>query len=224
MASFSQGFLDGLVVKNLPANAGDVDSVPGLGILGGWDDKEFPCNVGDLGSILGLGRSPRGDHGNPPQYSCLENPHGQRSLEGSIGSQRVGHNWAPKHTALKRNIFQNLNNLAKAEFRVGDGTSYLHPNNTKLQSIFSWENMLKIAALRPVVFPGSSVAKNPPAKACQCLSMQEMRVQSLGWKNSLDKELVTHSGIFAYRISWTEEPGWLQSMGLQRVGGTRLSS
>ena len=39
-------------------------------------------NVGYLGSIPGLGRSSRGGHGNPPQYSFLENPHGQRSLAG----------------------------------------------------------------------------------------------------------------------------------------------
>ena len=38
--------------------------------------------VGDLGSIPGLGRSPGGGHGNPLQYSCLENLHGQRSLVG----------------------------------------------------------------------------------------------------------------------------------------------
>ena len=42
--------------------------------------KEFACNVGDLGLIPGLGRSPGGGRGNPLQYSCLENPHGQRSL------------------------------------------------------------------------------------------------------------------------------------------------
>ena len=45
--------------------------------------KEFDCNAGaagDLGSIPGLGRSPAGGHGNPLQYSCLENPCGQRSL------------------------------------------------------------------------------------------------------------------------------------------------
>ena len=40
------------------------------------------CNVGDLGSIPGLGRSPGEGHGNPLQYSRLENPHGQRSLAG----------------------------------------------------------------------------------------------------------------------------------------------
>jgi len=41
---------------------------------GGSDGKESACNVGDLGSIPGLERSPGGGHGNPLQYSCLENP------------------------------------------------------------------------------------------------------------------------------------------------------
>ena len=44
--------------------------------------KKSACNVGDLGSIPGLGRSPAGGHDNPLQYSCLENPQGQRSLVG----------------------------------------------------------------------------------------------------------------------------------------------
>ena len=49
---------------------------------GGSDDKKSTCNAGCLGSIPGLGRSPGGGHGNPLQYSCLENPHGQWSLVG----------------------------------------------------------------------------------------------------------------------------------------------
>ena len=49
------------MVKNMPASAGDVR---------------------DLSSVPGLGRSSGGGHGNPLQYSCLENPHGQRSLAG----------------------------------------------------------------------------------------------------------------------------------------------
>ena len=53
-----------------------------LGFLAGLVSKEFACNVGDLGSIPGLGRSPGGGHDNPLQYFCLENPQGQRSLEG----------------------------------------------------------------------------------------------------------------------------------------------
>ena len=62
-----------LVVKKPPANAGDIR---------------------DAGLIPGSGRSPGGGHGNPPQYSYLENPHGQRSLAGynPCGRRRAGHN------------------------------------------------------------------------------------------------------------------------------------
>ena len=49
-----------------------------MGFPGGSDGKESAGNVGHLGSIPGLGRSPGEGHGNPFQYSCLENPHGQR--------------------------------------------------------------------------------------------------------------------------------------------------
>ena len=45
-------------------------------------DKESDCNTGDPGSIPGLARSPGGEDGKPLQYSCLENPHEQRKLEG----------------------------------------------------------------------------------------------------------------------------------------------
>ena len=51
-----------------------------MGLPGGSDGKESACNVGDLGLIPGLGRSPGGGHDNSLQCSCLENPHGQRSL------------------------------------------------------------------------------------------------------------------------------------------------
>ena len=63
------------VVKNLPANAGDIR---------------------DMGLISGSGRSPGGGHGNPLQNSCLENPHGQRSLAATVHG--VTKNW----TRLKR--------------------------------------------------------------------------------------------------------------------------
>ena len=48
--------------------------------------------------------------------------------------------------------------------------------------------------------------------------MQEMLVQILGLEDPLKKGMATHSSILAWKISWTEEPGVLQSMGLQRVG------
>ena len=57
------GFPGGLAVKNLPA---------------------MQETQGNMGLISGLGRSPERRHGNPSQYSCLENPHGQRSLLGLV--------------------------------------------------------------------------------------------------------------------------------------------
>ena len=51
-------------------------------------------------------------------------------------------------------------------------------------------------------FPGSSVVKNLTAK-------QETWVQSLGWEDPLEEEMVTHPSILAWRIPWTEEPGRL---------------
>ena len=53
-----------------------------MGFPGGSDCKESTCNVGDLDLIPELGKSPGGGLGNCLQYSCLENPHGQRRLVG----------------------------------------------------------------------------------------------------------------------------------------------
>ena len=47
---------------------------------------------------------------------------------------------------------------------------------------------------------------------------QEMQVQSLGQEDALEKEMATHSSVLAWEIPWTEEPGGLQYMRLQRVG------
>ena len=46
--------------------------------------------------------------------------------------------------------------------------------------------------------------------------MQEIQVQSLSQEDTLEEEMATHSSILAWEISWTEEPGWLQSMGSQK--------
>ena len=50
--------------------------------------------------------------------------------------------------------------------------------------------------------------------------MQETRVRSLGWEESLEEEMATHSGILAWEIPWTEEPGGLQPMRLQKLDMT----
>jgi len=69
---------------------------------------------------------------------------------------------------------------------------------------------LAAAARIPLGFLGGWAVKNLPA-------IQEMQVLFLGGEDSLEKEMATHSNILAWEISWTEEPGRLQSMGLQRV-------
>ena len=67
----------------------------------------------------------------------------------------------------------------------------------------------KLKTKRPA--PVAQTLKNPPAK-------WETWVQSLGWEDTLEKGMATHSRILAWRIPWTVEPGRLQSMGSQRVG------
>ena len=61
------------------------------------------------------------------------------------------------------------------------------------------------------IFLVAQMVKNLPA-------MQETRVLSLGWEDSLEKGMAIHSSILAWRIPWREEPGGPQSMGSQRVG------
>ena len=56
----------------------------------------------------------------------------------------------------------------------------------------------------------AQMEKNLPA-------VQETQVQFLGWEDPLEKEMATYSSILAWKISWTQEPGRLKSMGLQRV-------
>ena len=72
----------------------------------------------------------------------------------------------------------------------------------------SW--MFIIRCRKNESFPGVSVVKNPPA-------IQETLVWSLGPKDPLEKKMATHSSILAWKIPWTEEPGVLQSIGMQRV-------
>ena len=61
-------------------------------------------------------------------------------------------------------------------------------------------------------FPGGSVVK----KKKDTYAMQETWVRSLGQKDPLEEEMATHSSNLAWEIRWTEEPGRLQSMGLQK--------
>ena len=89
-----------------------------MGFPASSDSKESACNVGDLGSVPGLGRS---SGGNALQYSCLENPHGQRSLVGYSpwGCKHLGMteqlSIACIHRLFMPHIVSSLNQLIKVD-------------------------------------------------------------------------------------------------------------
>ena len=80
------------------------------GCPGGSDGEKSSFNAGDLGLIPGLGKSHGGGHGNSLQYSCLENPHGQRSLAGYSP-------WGHKESDMTEWL-STYNQLWKGEWRI----------------------------------------------------------------------------------------------------------
>ena len=71
-----------------------------------------------------------------------------------------------------------------------------------------------------VGFPGSASGKEP---SCQGRRYKRRGFNPWGQEDSLEEGMATHSSILAWRISWTEEPGWLQSVELQRIGHTEAT-
>ena len=74
-------------------------------------------------------------------------------------------------------------------------------------------------------FPGEGIGYPPHyswaslvAQMVKNLPVQETWIRLLGWKDALEKGMATHFSILVWRIPWTEEPGRLHSMGLQRAG------
>ena len=93
-----------------PLEKGRLPTPVFLGFPDGSEGKESTCNVGDLGSVPGLERSPGGGHGDPLQYSCLENPMGRGAW------------WATVHRVTKsqtqlRDSTQHSNTLDNSKLR-----------------------------------------------------------------------------------------------------------
>ena len=100
--------------------------------------KESAYNAGDLGLILGLGRSPGGRHGNPLQYTGLENPMVRGAWWATVhGVQRVGHDWVTDHSWEA--------SLAASQ----QGNTGLSPITTRSWILpISWMSLDVISALR----------------------------------------------------------------------------
>ena len=110
------------------------------------DSKESSCSVGNLGSIPGLGRSPGEGNGNPLQYSCWENPHGQRSLAGYSS-------WGWKESDTNER-------LSTQHTRTWCHSSSNHTTD-KIPDYYGvcvliGDNLFKVAQLVKVVEPGSN--------------------------------------------------------------------
>ena len=98
-----------------------------------------------------------------------------------------------------------VHGTAKSWTRLSDWTTI----NKVLQRGVK-QKILRSSCILITGFPGGSVVNNLPA-------MLETWVQSLGREDPLEEEMAIHSSILAWEIPWTEEPGGLQSVGLQRV-------
>ena len=146
----------------------------------------------------------------------------------SVGSQRVGHDWATglnwTAAAAAAKSLQSCPTLCDPIDGSPPGSAIpgILPAGTlewvaiSFSSAWKWKvkvivKLITIRHQNPFLgFPGGSVVKNPPA-------MQETQVWYLGWEDPLEKGMATPSSILAWRIPRTEEPGGLQSTGLQRV-------
>ena len=120
----------------------------------------------------------------------------------SMGSHRVGHDWSDLAAAAC---------YVKAVKRANPKTSYLKEKQffpLSLSLFFFFWYLCKMMG-----FPSGSVVKNPPITQ----EPQEAQVQPLGGEDPLEAGMATHSSILSWRIPWTEEPGGLQFIGLQRV-------
>ena len=173
-----------------------------VGGLPQWlSGKQSAYNAGAAGNsdlIPGSGRSPGEGNGNPLQCSCLENPMDRGTWRATVHG--VPKSW----TQLKP-------------------LSMHTPTLWVPGGLGPWLTLLSLAHVRDwgagvdewiEIYWASLVAqmvKHLPA-------MQETQIQSLVREDTLEKDMATHSSTLAWKISWTEEPGRLQSMGSQRVG------
>ena len=164
---------------------------------GGSDGKESTFSAGELGSIPELGRSPGGGHGNPLQYSCLENPYRQRSLAGYIpcGSKESDTlKWA-QHTAASNFVEFWVFNFSQDKYINPCSFKENHdPGNLIYIPIVTWEitNLLEILpSVERWCLPSRMVGLprwfSGNGSACQC------------WRGRLDP---------MYREAWQATVHW----------------
>ena len=154
--------------------------------------KESACNVGDPGSIPGSGRFPGEGIGHPLQYSWA-----------SLVAQLVKYLPAMRETWV-RSLGWESNGLPTPVFWPGEFHGLYSPWGHKESDMT--ERLSLSYTLRS--FPSGTSGKE---SACHCRRHKKQQIRSLGQEDPLEEGIATHCSIPAWRISWTEEPGGLQS-------------
>ena len=160
------------------------------GFPGGSVVKNSPANAGDASLIPGSGRAPGEGNGNPLQYFLLGKSHGQRSLEdySPCSCKRVGHDLGTKTTAT----------ILRWHFHESTQCHEIASVNVYAQG-----------------FPGDASVKEP---TCKCRRCKRHWVPSWGQEDPPRGRTRKPTPIFLPGESHGQEPGGLQSIGLQRVG------
>ena len=201
------------------------------GFPGDSDGKESTCNVGDLDLIPRLRRLLGGGHGNPLQYSCLENPNGQRSLEGcSIWSHKKSgpysqsygfssshewmweldskESWAPKNWCFWAVVLEKTPE-SPLDFKE------IQPVNPKGNQSWIFIGRTDAEAETPILLPFDAknwlLRKDPDAGQDWRQEKGMTEDEMIGWHHGLKTWVWINSGSWW----WTEKPGLLQSMGSQ---------
>ena len=153
------------------------------------------------------------------QYSCLENPYGQRGLAGYSPWGRKESDTTQHSTyalAEYDHLFISLNKLTQISLsdwpqqKTKQAKTLFHSPDISPALPMCLCSVNRAWCTLTEGFPGGSVVKNPP-------TMQETWVQCLGQEHPLEKGKATHPSILAWRIPWTDEPCGPR-LGSQRVG------
>ena len=181
-----------------------------MGFPSGSVGKESVCNAEDTGAVClipGSGRSPGGGHGNPLQYSCLENPmdRGTWGVQ-SIGLQRVGHNWsdwACMHMhAYVHDILYNTRNIANIL------KNYKWSITKNCESLCCTPETYMYCTW--TMFLLSCVTYSPLIWICWCFLMITYRLNTFG--RNATKALQVHPQGIYLEVHDTGVPSWMISI------------
>ena len=142
-----------------------------------------------------------------------------------MGSQRVGHDWA---TSLSLSFLSWLNSLPVLTLHPLNSVVLKYKHDTHLHvrwhsELKPWKVMIQHAT-EPIICPLFCIPSLVAQTVKNLLAVPETWVQSLGREDPLEKDMATHSSILVWRIPWTEEPGGLRSMVLQRVAHNQATN